>query len=172
MAIEYGLNKEQEMLQTAVREFLTKECPIDRVRELMEDDTGFSPELWEKMSEMGLQALVFPEEYGGEGMSFRDLAIVLDEMGRMVFPSPFLSTVLLVGMPVLDFGTEEQKKELLPKIADGELVCTLAALVAALFMAFWCLRKIGGITGDCVGAISEITEIAVVLAGIITIITI
>jgi len=128
MTIEFGLNREQEMLQTAVREFLTKECPIDRVRELMEDETGSSPELWKKMSEMGLQALVFPEEYGGEGMNFRDLTIVLEEMGRMVFPSPFISTVLLVGMPVLNFGTEEQKKELLPKIADGEAVCTLAAL--------------------------------------------
>ena len=128
MAIEFGLNKEQEMLQKSVREFLAGECPIDRVRELMEDETGFSAELWKKMSELGLPGLVFPEVYDGEGMNFRDLTVVLDEMGRMVFPGPFISTVLLVGMPVLNFGTEEQKKELLPKIASGDAVCTLAAL--------------------------------------------
>ena len=69
MTIEFGLNKEQEMLRTTVREFLAKECPMDRVRELMEDETGFSAELWKKMSDVGLQALVFPEEYEGEGMN-------------------------------------------------------------------------------------------------------
>ena len=128
MAIEFGFTKEQEMLKTSVREFLAKECSMERVRELMEDETGFSKDIWKKMAEMGLQALVIPEEYGGEGMNFRDLSIVLEEMGRMVFPLPFLSTVLLVGMPVIEFGTEEQKKMLLPKIADGDAVCTLAAL--------------------------------------------
>ena len=128
MAIEFGLNEEQEMLKTMARDFLANECPTSRVRELMEDETGFSAELWKKMAEVGWLGLLFPEEYGGAGMNFRDLTIVLDEMGRTVFPSPFISTLLLVGMPVLTFGTEEQKKKLLPKIANGEAVCTLAAL--------------------------------------------
>ena len=128
MAIEFGLTEEQEMLKTMARDFLANECPSSRVRELMEDDTGFSADLWKKMAEVGWLGLVLPEEYGGAGMNFRDLAILLDEMGRAVFPSPFLSTLLLVGMPVLAFGTEQQKKEILPKIANGEAVCTLAAL--------------------------------------------
>ena len=128
MAIEFGLNKEQEMLQTSVREFLTKECSMEFVRELFEEEKDFPKKLWKKMSELGLQALIFPEEYDGEGMNFRDLTIVLEEMGRTLFPGPFLSTVLLAGMPILEFGTEEQKKELLPKIASGDVFCTLAAL--------------------------------------------
>jgi len=128
MAIEYGLNEEQEMLKTMARDFLANECPMTRVRELMEDDTGFSQDLWKKMAEVGWLGLVLPEEYGGAGMNFRDLTILLEEMGRTVLPSPFISTLLLVGMPVLAHGTEEQKNEILPKIASGEVVCTLAAL--------------------------------------------
>jgi len=128
MAIEYGLNEEQEMLKTMARDFLANECPMTRVRELMEDDTGFSQDLWKKMAEVGWLGLVLPEEYGGAGMNFRDLTILLEEMGRTVLPSPFISTLLLVGMPVLTHGTEEQRNEILPKIASGEAVCTLAAL--------------------------------------------
>jgi alkylation response protein AidB-like acyl-CoA dehydrogenase len=128
MPIEYGLNEQQEMLKTMARDFLAKECPMTRVRELMKDETGFSPELWKKMAGLGWLGLVFPEEYGGTGMNFRDLTILLEEMGRIVLPSPFLSTLLLVGMPILAFGTKEQKDEILPKIASGDIVCTLAAL--------------------------------------------
>ena len=128
MAIEYGLNEEQEMLKTMARDFLANECPMTHVRELMEDETGFDPELWKKMAEVGWLGLVLPEEYGGAEMNFRDLTILLEEMGRTVLPSPFISTLLLVGMPVLAYGTEEQKNEILPKIASGEAVCTLAAL--------------------------------------------
>jgi alkylation response protein AidB-like acyl-CoA dehydrogenase len=128
MAIDYSLNEQQEMLKTMARDFLAKECPMTSVRKLMEHETGFSPELWNKMAELGWLGLVFPEEYGGTGMNFRDLTILLEEMGRTVLPSPFLSTLLLVGMPILSFGTKEQKNDLLPRIAKGELVCTLAAL--------------------------------------------
>jgi alkylation response protein AidB-like acyl-CoA dehydrogenase len=128
MAIEYSLNEQQEMLKTMARDFLAKECPMTSVRKLMADETGFSPDLWKKMAELGWLGLVLPEEYGGTGMNFRDLTILLEEMGRTVLPSPFLSTLLLVGMPVLAFGTKEQKSEILPKIAKGEMVCTLAAL--------------------------------------------
>ena len=128
MAIEYGLNEEQEMLKTMARDFLANECPATHVRELMEDDTGFDSDLWKKMAEVGWLGLVLPEEYGGAGMNFRDLTILLEEMGRTVLPAPFISTLLLVGMPVLAYGTEEQKNEILPKVASGEAVCTLAAL--------------------------------------------
>ncbi len=126
--MEFTLSEEQEMLKTSARDFLNVECPKKLVRELMKDETGFSPQLWKKMAETGWLGLVFPEEYGGAGMNFRDLTILCEEMGRAVLPSPFISTVLLVGMTILAFGTEEQKKEFLPKIANGDLVCTLAVL--------------------------------------------
>jgi len=128
MVMDYGLTEEQEMLRTMARDFLTNECPKTFVRELMEDETGHSPELWKKMADVGWLGLVFPEEYEGTGMGFRDLTILCEEMGRAVMPGPFFSTVVLVGMALLAAGTEEQKQEFLPKIASGDMVCTLAAL--------------------------------------------
>ena len=126
--MEFTLNEEQEMLKTMARDFLENECPKTFVRQMMEDEVGHSPELWKKMAEVGWLGLVFPEEYGGAGMNFRDLTIVCEEMGRAMMPGPFFSTLLLVGMPILEAGTEEQKQEFLPMIASGELVCTLAVL--------------------------------------------
>lgn len=126
--MEFSLNEEQEMLKTMARDFLANECPKTLVRELMVDETGHSPELWKKIAEVGWLGLVFPEEYGGADMNFRDLTILCEEMGRAMLPSPFFSTLLLVGLPILNAGTEEQKKEYLPRIANGEIVCTLAAL--------------------------------------------
>jgi alkylation response protein AidB-like acyl-CoA dehydrogenase len=128
MAIELGLNEEQSMLKTMARDFLSTEAPTTFVRQMMDDEVGHSPELWQKMAELGWQGLVLPEEYGGAAMNFRDLTILCEEMGRAVMPGPFYSTVILVGLPILDFGTDEQKAEFLPKIANGEIVCTLAAL--------------------------------------------
>ncbi len=126
--MEFSLSEEQEMLKTMARDFLENECPKTHVREMMEDEVGFSRELWKKMADVGWLGLVFPEEYGGSGMNFRDLTILCEEMGRALLPGPFLQTVLLVGMPILTAGTEEQKKEYLPKIASGDMVCTLAVL--------------------------------------------
>jgi len=129
MVMDYSFSEEQEMLRTMARDFLAKECPKTYVREMMEhDEKGYSPEVWKKMADVGWLGLVFPEEYGGTGMGFRDLMILGDEMGRAMLPGPFVSTVLLVGMPILMAGTEEQKKEYLPKIANGDMIGTLAVL--------------------------------------------
>jgi alkylation response protein AidB-like acyl-CoA dehydrogenase len=120
------LTEEQEMLRTSARDFLTKECPKTLVRKLEEDKKGYSTELWHKMAELGWMGLVLPEKYGGQGMGFMDLIILLQEMGRNILPGPFFSTVVLGSLPILLAGTEEQKKEFLPKIAKGELIMTLA----------------------------------------------
>ena len=126
--MEFSLNEEQEMLKTMARDFLENECPKTHVRAMMEDEVGHTPELWKKMAEVGWLGLIIPEEYGGAGMSFRDLTILFEEMGRALLPGPFLSSVVLCGVPILTAGTDEQKKEYLPKIANGEAVFTLAAL--------------------------------------------
>jgi len=118
--------EEQEMLRTTARDFLTKECPKALVRELEEDEKGYSPELWRKMAELGWMGLVLPEEYDGMGMEFMDLIVLLEEMGRNILPGPFFSTVVLGGLPILAAGTEEQKEEFLPKVASGEMILTLA----------------------------------------------
>jgi alkylation response protein AidB-like acyl-CoA dehydrogenase len=124
--MEYVRNEEQEMLKTMARDFLAKECPKTYVRAMMSDKTGVTPEFWKKVVEVGWPGLVLPEQYGGTGMNFRDLAILFEEMGRAVMPGPFFSTVALGALPVLSAGTEEQKNEFLPKIVNGETIMTMA----------------------------------------------
>ncbi|MFQ5924477.1 MAG: acyl-CoA dehydrogenase family protein [Dehalococcoidia bacterium] len=119
-------SEEQEMLRTSARDFLTKECPKTLVRELEEDEKGYSPELWRKMAELGWMGLVLPEEYEGMGMAFMDLIILLEEMGRNILPGPYFCTVVLGGLTILSAGTEEQRKEFLPKVAGGGMILTLA----------------------------------------------
>ncbi len=118
--------EEQEMLRTSARDFLSTECPKTAVRELEESEEGYSKEMWKKMADLGWMGLVLPEEYGGTGGEFMDLIILLEEMGRNILPSPFFSTVVLCSLPILEYGTEEQKKEFLPKIANGEMIMSLA----------------------------------------------
>ncbi len=124
--MDFDLSEEQKMLQTMARDFLTAECPKKLVREMIEDEKGYPPELWRKMADLGWMQLVFPEQYGGTGGSFLDLAVLLEEMGRALLPGPFFSTVVLGGLTLLELGSEQQKQELLPKIGRGELVITLA----------------------------------------------
>jgi alkylation response protein AidB-like acyl-CoA dehydrogenase len=126
--MDFGFSEDQEMLRQSARDFLGKECPMTLVRKMMDDESGHSPELWRKMAELGWHGLILPEEYGGAGLTFVDLVVVLEEMGRVVLPGPFLSSVVYAGVTLLEAGSEEQKKKLLPKIASGELIATLAVL--------------------------------------------
>lgn len=116
----------QEMLRTSARDFLSKECPKTKVKELEDSETGHDSDLWNKTAGMGWLGLTLPEEYGGSAMEFIDLVILMEEIGRNVLPGPFFSTVCLCSEPILQYGTEEQKKEYLPKIADGSMICALA----------------------------------------------
>jgi alkylation response protein AidB-like acyl-CoA dehydrogenase len=124
--MDFSLNEEQAMLKTAARDFLEKECPKSLVRQLAQDDKGYSPELWRKMAELGWLGLMFPGEYGGSGGSFLELAVLMEEMGRACLPSPFFSTVVQSGLFILNSGSEEQKRDLLPKVTEGKVILTLA----------------------------------------------
>jgi len=124
--MDFSLSEEQEMLKKMARDFLTDRCPKTLVKEMEEDEKGYSPELWQEMAGLGWMGLVFPEKYGGGDMSFLDLAVLLDEMGRACSPGPFLSTVVLGGLPILEYGSEEQKQEYLPQITSGKAIFTLA----------------------------------------------
>ena len=124
--MDLGLSEPQEMLRKMARDFLATECPKSLVRQMEEDEKGYPVQLWQNMAKLGWMGLPFPEEYGGGGGSFLDLAILLEEMGRACLPGPFFSTVVLGGLMVVDVGSEEQKRELLPPIAEGKLIMTLA----------------------------------------------
>ncbi len=98
------------------------------VRRMMDDETGHAPELWDRMAQLGWQGLIVPEEYGGAGLDFVDLIVVLEEMGRVVAPGPFLSTAVYAAVALLEAGSEEQKKRHLPDIASGKLLATVAQM--------------------------------------------
>ena len=126
--MDFGFSEEQEMLRKSARDFLAKECPMTYVRQMMEDERGFRDEQWQQMAGLGWMGLILPEEHGGAGLDFVDLIVVLEEMGRVVLPGPFFSTVVLGGAALLEGGSAAQKKELLPKLAAGKLRVTLAQL--------------------------------------------
>jgi alkylation response protein AidB-like acyl-CoA dehydrogenase len=119
----------QEILKKMARDFLTTECPKTLVRKLEESKEGYSPEVWKKMAELGWMGLIMPEEYGGMGYTFQDLIVLLEEIGRNILPGPLIATTTS-AFPILEAGSEQQKKELLPRIARGEAILTTALLEA------------------------------------------
>ncbi|MBI2851307.1 MAG: acyl-CoA/acyl-ACP dehydrogenase [Chloroflexi bacterium] len=140
--MNFTLAEEQEMLKKMARDFLADKCPKTLVKEVQADAKGCSPELWQEMAGLGWMGLVLPEKFGGSAMSFLDLAVLLEEMGRAALPGPFISTVVTGALPILEFGTDEQKQKYLPGISEGKTIFTLA------------LTEPGGNPNDDLGSIS------------------
>ena len=113
------------MLRASAREFLDKNCPPAAVRALMDTADAHDPELWRKIAELGWTSLGIPEEYGGFG-GFLDLAVVLEEAGRVLLPGPFFATMGLAVPALIEAGTEAQKRAVLGAIAAGEARASLA----------------------------------------------
>ena len=124
--MDLSLTEEQQLLQDSARDFLRQECPTTHVRTMEEDETGYSPALWQQIADLGWTGLMFPEQYGGSGYSFIELCVLMEEFGRALLPSPFHSTVLTFGLPILFGGSAAQKQRYLPAIATGKLLGTLA----------------------------------------------
>lgn len=126
--MDFGFTPEQEILRQSVRSFLEQECPSAYVRRMMEDQIGYSEDQWRKMADLGWMGLIIPEEHGGTGLGMVDLVVVLEEMGRVVFPGPYFATVVLGTLPILYAGSPEQTGCYLPQIASGQKKGTLAFL--------------------------------------------
>jgi len=124
--MDLGLSEEQELLRNFARDFLEKECPEKLVRDMEDDERGYTDALWQGMAQQGWQGLIVPEEHGGTGMRFLDLCVLLEEFGRALVPGPFLSTSVLGALPVMDAGSDAQKQAILPRVASGDMVMTLA----------------------------------------------
>src|SRR4030042_1134594 len=125
------LSEEQDILRKTAHDFLTEKCPKSLVREMEQDEKGYPPQLWQEIADLGWLGLVFPEKCVGSGMSFLDLSVLLEEMGRACFPGPFFSTVVLGGLTILDAGSDEQKQKYLPQVASGKAIFTLALTEAS-----------------------------------------
>jgi alkylation response protein AidB-like acyl-CoA dehydrogenase len=122
------LTEEQSMLRDSARGLIGDKAPVSHLRHLRDtrDATGFSRELWSAFAEMGLSGLIVPEEFGGSGLGCVEAGVVMEEIGRTLMPSPFLSTAVLAATALSRGGSAAQKKEYLAKIAGGQLIASLA----------------------------------------------
>ena len=146
--MDLGLTEIQLMLKNSAREFLSQECPLTLVREMEEDERGYTDELWRQIAGLGWTGIAFPEQYGGTGGSFLDLAVLLEEVGRSLVPGPFFSTVVLGGFTVLDAGTDVQKRNILPGICTGQLLMTLALTEESATYEPWGIETTATREGD------------------------
>lgn len=137
--MDLDFTEEQDMLRNSARDFLSTECDKAMVRTIEESEEGYSAEIWSKMAELGWQGLMIPEQYDGMGMGFFDLVVVFEEIGRNILPSPYFATAVLGSPPIVEAGPEEMKKEILPRVATGEAILTMALTEPS-----------AGYTADCV----------------------
>ncbi len=124
--MDLTLNEIQTMLQSSAREFMEDQVPKTRVLEIDDSPSGFDANLWRQMSELGWPSLAIPEEYGGLGQGWVDFGVVCEVMGYYACPSPLLSSAALSAQAILAAGSEEQKRAMLPAIAEGQQIFTLA----------------------------------------------
>jgi alkylation response protein AidB-like acyl-CoA dehydrogenase len=122
------LTEEQSMLRDSARGLIGDKAPVAHLRQLRDarDVTGFSRELWKTFAEMGFSGLLVPEDFGGSGLGCVEAGVVMEEIGRTLMPSPFLSTAVLAASALSRGGSAAQKAEHLPKIADGSRLAALA----------------------------------------------
>ncbi len=125
--MKLAYSTEQQELRESVRRFLADRMPLPRVRELMESDDGSDEKVWNYAgSQLALQGIAIPEQYGGAGFTFIEQAIVLEELGAALYPGPYLASAVFAATALLVSSDEAAKQDLLPGIASGETIATLA----------------------------------------------
>ena len=116
---------DQKFLQEEARKFLEKEQALNRNRSVLETDNKFDEDLWKKIVELGWTGIRIPEGYGGLGLGHLELCVIAEELGRFLAPVPYSSSVYLFTEAIINYGTDEIKKDILPKLVSGEIVGTL-----------------------------------------------
>ena len=124
--MNFEFSDEQNLLREQAHGFLAEHCPMSKVRAVLDGEQSADLELWQKIAEMGWTATTIPEEFGGLGLSYLELAVIAEELGRAVAPTPFSSSVYLATEALLLAGSTEQKERWLPKLASGEAIGTFA----------------------------------------------
>lgn len=126
--MDFSLSEETILLRNNAQRFLGEKCPSSLVKELAKDEKGFSTAIWKEMAELGWLGLIYDERYGGIGGTFFDLAVLFEEMGKALLPSPFFCSAVLSGLAIDETGDAKLKDEYLPQIINGEKILTLALL--------------------------------------------
>jgi alkylation response protein AidB-like acyl-CoA dehydrogenase len=125
--VQFAFTDEQEQFRSTLRRFLLDHSPTTEVRRLMATAEGYDPAVWHKLSEeLGLPGIHIPEHYGGGGFGMVELGIVMEELGRALLCAPYFSTAVMAANAILNAGSDAQKLELLPEIAAGSRLATLA----------------------------------------------
>lgn len=120
--MNFEFSEEQNLLREQARGFLNDNCPTRVVRNILDGDDSYDRELWTKVAEMGWTATVIPEEYDGLGLSYLELSVIAEELGRALAPIPFSSSVYLACEALLAAGSKELKEKWLPKLASGAAI--------------------------------------------------
>src|ERR1700712_1867178 len=122
------LTEEQTMLRDSARDFLAATAPVSQLRTLRDthDADGFSRPLWKRFAEMGFSGILVPEAHGGMGLGHVEAGVVMEEIGRHLSVSPFLASSVVAVTAIVAAGSDEQKASLLPMLASGERIATLA----------------------------------------------
>src|SRR5262245_1978115 len=122
------LNEEQSMIRDGAKSWVQTKSPVGALRKLRDSGSGegFDRKVWAEMAEMGWAGILVPEAYGGTGLGYLTLGLVLEETGRTLTASPLISTALTATTALVLAGSEAQKQKWLPKIAEGKAIATLA----------------------------------------------
>lgn len=128
--MDFGFTEEQDLLRAGVRKLLDESCPMAEVRKISASPAGYSADLWLRTAELGWPGLLIPEAFGGAGLGFVDLVVLLEETGRSLHPSPLLATTLAAAT-ILDAGSEAQQARWLPGLARGTAIGSVALLEAS-----------------------------------------
>ena len=126
MNLDLGLTESEEMLKKTALDFMRRDAPKDVIQALQETDTGYTEELWRKAVEMGWLGVIIPEQYGGMGNSLTSAGVLFEALGTGPLPGPYFSSGILGSSIILEAGTEEQKRRILPAVTEGEQILTLA----------------------------------------------
>ncbi|MDP3853377.1 acyl-CoA dehydrogenase family protein [Phenylobacterium sp.] len=125
--MNFDFSDDQKFLKDEARKFLAANCGTERVRKTLDDDgRAYDEALWKSVAEQGWLGAAIPEEFGGLGLGHLELCVIAEELGRVVAPIPFASTVYFLAEAILLAGNDEQKAYLLPKIAGGEIIGAIA----------------------------------------------
>lgn len=127
MSLDLNLNEDEEMLRKAALDFLKRDAPNEVIQKLLEQtDTGYTDELWRTTVEMGWLGIIIPEQYGGTEFPLTSAGVLYEALGAGPLPGPHFSSGILSTQILLEAGTEEQKQEILPAIAEGKQILALA----------------------------------------------
>lgn len=125
--MKFTFSEEQDEFRSMLRRFLEAKSPTAAVRAQMASDQGYDPAVWKSLAgELGVTSLHIPEEYGGAGFGVSELAIAAEEMGRALLCAPFFASTVMAATAIINAGSEDQKRDLLPGIAEGNVIATLA----------------------------------------------